>query len=343
MPVGPLLRRRTLLPLAALLGAAAASPARPATRSSDNLILLVAGPPHSPIDRWATLLVPALARSFPAGTVMAREAAGAADGVTGANQFEARASPDGGTALLLPGAAPLAWLVGDPRVQFDAARWVMAFAGVTPLLLASHVPLAQVGPGASLRVAAAGPAGHDLPGLLAVELLGAEVVPVFGAGADAVVRGEADAVLLRGRGVLSVARACTEAGAPPILMLGLTEGSLTEGALRSRDPAFPHVPHLAEALPPDATGPLLDAWRVAAMAAQLDAALALPKLTPAAMVAQWRRACAQAAASPELQQETTRLGVRTLAAPSAAAVAVDASALLELRRWLAVRYDWHAG
>ena len=343
MLAGLPLRRRALLPLAALLGAATSPPTRPGAarlepRPPDFLTLLVAGPPRSPIDRWAALLAPALARSFPAGTVMGREATGAVDGVTAANQFEAQAPPDGGTALLLPGAAPLAWLVGDPRAQFDAARWIMAFAGVTPLLLASRVPLSRIGPDASLRVAAADPAGPDLPGLLAVELLGAGVVPVFGAGPEAVARGEADAILLRGRGIMPVVRACTEAGAPPVLTLGLTEGADP----RTRDPAFPHLPHLAEAMPPEMLGPLLGAWRVAAMAAQLDAALALPKLTPAAMVALWRRACAQAAGAPELQLEAARLGVRALTTPSDAAVAADASTLLELRRWLAVRYDWRA-
>ena len=44
---------------------------------------------------------------------------GSADGVTGANQFEARGAPDGQTVLLVPGQAAVAWMVGDPRAQFD--------------------------------------------------------------------------------------------------------------------------------------------------------------------------------------------------------------------------------
>ena len=341
---GPLLRRRALLPLAALLGAGGPALGRPAVPRpdpgpSEHLTLLVAGPPRGTVDRWAALLAPVLARSFPAGTVVGREAAGAADGVTGANQFETRTSPDGGTALLLPGAATQAWLVGDPRAQFDATRWVIALASVTPVVLASRIPLARIRPGARVRVAAAGPAGHDLPGLLAVELLGAEVVPVFGAGLDAVLRGEADATLLRGRGIMPAVQACTDAGAPPVLAFG----SLSDPDPPLRDPVFAPLPILSEVIRPDAAGPLFDAWRVAATAAQVDTALALPKLTPAAMVALWRRACAQAAAAPELQQEAARLGLRTLAAPNVAAVAVDASALLDLRRWLAMRFDWRAG
>lgn len=343
MAAGLLTRRRALLPLATLLATGDPTFGRPAKAGIkplplDSLTLLVAGPPRGLVDRWAALLAPALARSFPAGTAVEREVAGAADGVTGANQFETQAAPDGGTALLLPGSAALAWLVGDPRAQFDAARWVITLANVTPVLLASRIPLTRIGPGVRLRVAAAGPAGHDLPGLLAVELLGAEVVPVFGAGADAVLRGEADAMLLRGRGVMPVVQACAEAGAPPVLALG----SQDDLAPPRRDPAFAHLPHLSELMRAEAAGPLFDAWRVAATAAQLDTALALPKLTPAAMIALWRRACAQAATAPELQQEAARLGLRTLATPSAATVTADAAALLELRRWLAVRFDWRA-
>lgn len=343
MANGPLFRRRALLPLAALLGAGTPAfgrsyPARSEPVSPEHLTLLVAGPPQGEVDRWAALVTPVLARSLPAGTVLEREATGAADGVTGANQFEARTSPDGGTALLLPGSAALAWLVGDPRAQFDATRWVITLATVAPAVLVSRVPLARIGAGVRLRVAAAGPAGHDLAGLLAVELLGAEIVPVFGAGAEAVLRGEADATLLRGRKVMPVVQACTASGAPPVLALGLPN----ELDQPQRDPAFAHVPQLSDLVHAEASGPLFDAWRVAATAAQIDTALVLPKLTPAAMVALWRRACAQAVAAPELQEETARLGLRTLATPSAAKVVADAAALLELRRWLAVRFDWRA-
>lgn len=343
MAKGPFVQRRALLPLAALLAAGGPALGRPATAWSapglpENLTLLVAGPPLGTADRWAVLLAPVLAQSFPAGTVLEREATGAADGVTGANQFEARAIPDGSTAMLLPGSAVLAWLVGDPRAQFDAARWVITLASVAPAVLASRIPLARIGPGARVRVAAAGPAGHDLPGLLAIELLGAEIVPVFGAGTEAVLHGEADAVLLRGRGIMPAVQACAASGAPPVLAFGLPN-DLDQPL---RDPAFANVPHLPELIQADTAGPLFDAWRIAATAVQLDTALVLPKLTPAAMVALWRRACAHAAMAPELQAEAARLGLRTLATPSAATVAADTSAMLELRRWLAVRFDWRA-
>ena len=106
-----------------------------ATGLPEGAGLIIAGPPQGRLDRWADLLVPALGRAMPSAFArpamppLMRSAVGGVDGVTGANQFEARISPDGGTALLLPGSAAMAWLVGDPRAQFDAARWASGRPG----------------------------------------------------------------------------------------------------------------------------------------------------------------------------------------------------------------------
>lgn len=340
-----LVGRRKLWTVAALLLTGGSSCSRRAAAKPDaplpsDLTLLVAGPPSGPTDSWATVLLPALSRSFPAGTRLDREVVGAGDGVTGANQFETRTAPDGSTALLLPGSATLAWIVGDPRAQFDAARWVMTLASMAPAVLASRMPLSRIGPGARIRVAAAGPAGHDLPALLGLELLGAEIVPVFGADVGAVLSGDADATLLRGRAIASMVQACAAAGALPVLALGSWNGR----GQPTRDPSFPDVPTLTELLaPPSARVSLVSAWHATATAAQLDTAVVLPKLSSAGTVALWRHACAQAAAAPEVQTEAARLGLRTLVTPNAAAIAITAPALLELRRWLATRFAWQPG
>jgi len=76
----------------------------------------------------------------------------------------------------------------------------------------------------------------------------------------------------------------------------------------------------------------------------LEFALVLPQLTPAAMVSVWRRAGVDASMSLALQTVGAAAGVRPLAGPvataSASAVAADSAALLELRRWLASRFNW---
>jgi hypothetical protein len=203
------------------------------------------------------------------------------------------------------------------------------------------------GPGGRPRVAASAPSGPALPALLGIELLGARVRPVFdiddaAQARDALQRGEVDAVFVCGHNVPERVAALAPAGGQPVFSLGARDAA---GAL-VRDPLFPDLPNLAEmgvglsgAAP---SGPLFDAWGATAAASQLDFALVLPQLTPASMVALWRRAGAQAAAAPEMQAAAAALSVRPSGGPAAtAAIAPDAAALLQLRRWLATRFDWH--
>ena len=115
-----------------------------------------------------------------------------------------------------------------------------------------------------------------------------------------------------------------------------------------RDPAFPEVPHFAELFATRTgnapSGPLFDAWCATAAAVQLAFGLVLPQLTPAAMVALWRRAGIDAAAAPGVRATAATVNVRPLAGPTATAntavIAAGAPALAELRRWLASRFNW---
>jgi hypothetical protein len=318
--------------------------ARADTGFAEGATLVVAGPERGRLDHWAGLIAPALSRGLPAGTVLRRRPAGGDDGVTGANQFEARATPDGHTAMLLPGDAALAWLTGDPRAHFDAARWVPIVAGWTAGVVVGRVSLGALPAGARLRIAAAEPAGPDIAALLGLDLLRIEAAPVFRIDGFAAARAAAaaqavDAVFLHGEDVPRHAAQLARIGLTPLFSLGLPDGM----GGTSRDPLFSDVPTVAELLEtaPAPPGPLHAAWRAAASAAQVDFALVLPQLTPAAMVALWRRAGALLPGAPELRS-AAGAGVRPLAAPATitASLAPDASALLELRRWLADRYNW---
>jgi hypothetical protein len=347
----PLLDRRGFLAGLATLPAVetrgGAEPSPPPA-FADNAKLLVGGPANGPTDRWAQLLAPLLSRALSLGAPIQREPVGGADGVTAANQFEARTMPDGTTALLLPGAAALDWLVGDPRARFDAAHWVPTMAGVGSGIMVGRALVAALPRGAKLRVGASGPTGPELPALLAVDLLGLQLVPVFGldsdgAARDALAQGAVDAIFLGGRNVAARLPPVQAIGAAPLFSLGVTD----ESGGWTRDPAFPSLATVAElqaARGLSAQGPLSEAWRAAAAAVQLDVALVLPLLTPAAIVAMWRRACSHVAGAPELLSAASGLGVRAQGTPAATAstqaVAANAAALLELRRWLATRFNW---
>jgi hypothetical protein len=325
------------------------SPARADTPLfPDGATVLVAGPDGGAIDRWAHLLEPPLAQALAPGVTVRQTVAGGADGVTGANHFYARAAPDGRTVLLAPGEAALDWLVGDPRAQFDVGHWVAVMACVAPAVLVGRRAVFDAPD--TVRIAAASPAGPDMPAVLGIELLGhrAELVP--GITEDhalpAAYAGNAiDAVLLRGHRVPAQAAALAAAGAVPIFTLGVRDAT---GAL-TRPAGFADTPHWAElyarlrgTIP---GGPIYEAWAAAAAATQLEFGMVLPQLSPAAMVALWRRAGSEAADSLEVQSLALTLAVQPLGGPAATAatapVAVHEAALLALRKWLANRFNWH--
>ena len=326
---------------------AAAPPATVTTPFTEAPRLFVAGPSDGSLNHWADALLPALEQSLPPETAIRRVEIGTADGVTGANQFEVRGAPDGQTVLLTPGMAPLAWMVGDPRAQFDVAHWVPVMAGACPAIVVGRPTVLD--PSGRARVAAASPASFDLSALLGLHLLRANVEPVFGlldpgAARSAFAQGVVDAVLVRGHNVPEQVSALKSSGAQPLFTLG----ALDDDGYFVRDPTFPALPHFAELLAMRTAtkphGPLFDAWCAIAAAVRLDFGLVLPQLTPAAMVALWRRAGSDAAGALGVQATAAVMSVRPLAGPmattSTAALAASAPALRELRGWLAARFNW---
>jgi len=314
---------------AAMLGLAGVCAAAPAP----EVTLLVAGPDGGHLDRWADLVTPGLVRALPGAVRMTRRTLGGVDGVTGANSFDALVTPDGTTALLTPGAAPLAWLAGDPRARFDPSRWVPVWAALAPAVLLTRSPLT---PGRPLRLPAMGPSGPALPMLLALDLLGIEAVLLPPAAAQS--PGEVDAVFLSGPGTPHAAASLAGAGLLPALALGTPDE-----AGWGRDPAFPGVPtalhQVMARTPPSA---LLAALRATAAAVQLDAALVLPALSHAALVSAWHRACSRVAASPDVLTAAAGQAVRS-SDPAAAAVmlgviAGGGPAIPALQQWSSMRY-----
>jgi len=297
--------------------------------------LIVAGPPDPQTRRWAAPLISPLAAALHPGGDLTMQAVGGRDGVTAANAFDSLASNDGCTALLVPGAAFTAWLAGDPRVHFDVGRWVAAFASDGPVVLFGR-PLARQ---AVVRVASSTPTGIELAALLGLALLGESPQPVDGLAEpadarDALLQGRVDAIMLSGPDVASRMRELTRPGLVPLL-------SLDPGTLPNQA-APPHLPRLdqlyAARFGGAAEGHLFEAWRATAVAASLQSALVLQPLTPAALVAQWRGACARAADDQALGASASESGLRLLAAPDCVGVLsnliLSPASLLALRGWL---------
>lgn len=340
---------RELITLALLAPApwAVTGMAQAAQAFPDTVTMLIAGPGDGRLARWAQVMAPVLARTLSPGGRLQQRSAGGVDGVTGANQFDARVAPDGATVLLVPGEAGLAWLAGDPRARFDAAHWVPVLAGVGAGVLTSRIQAAALGQGSWLRVAVNGPTGPELAALLGIELMGLRMVPVAGIAGSAACRaalaaGHVDAVFVHGPTLTQQLVELALVGAAPLFSLGAPDA--TDGL--ARHPLLPNVPTLPELAASmrggALTGPLFAAWQAVAAAAQIEFAVVLPQLTPAALVALWRRAGLEAASSAELQAALA--DVRAVGAPAASAVtapvAASAAALIELRRWLAHRLNW---
>lgn len=349
------LRVAVLSGVLSLLGGisrAAAATAMAAEPFPNGVRLLVAGTPGQRIDCWADTLAPVLAHLLPPGTHVVKENALGNDGVTGANQFAVRATPDGATALLAPGAAATAWLVGEARVHFDAASWVPVMAGVSPAVLAGRVPLAALRSRQVLRIAASSPTGPELPALLSLDLLGAHTAPVFGMattqqGLAALAGGSVDLMLLYGEDVPHRVQNLAAARAHPLFSFGRLDAT---GHWR-RDPLVPGIPTFDEialsVLGRQPEGPLVSAWRAAAAATMLNFALVLPQLTPTDLIALWRKLGQQVADAATVRGLAAGTGLSSEAGPAAnastTAVAADAATLLALRGWLARRFGWRLG
>ena len=290
--------------------------------------LCVAGPAGGLADRWAAVIAEPMGTALhDAGAPpLPYENIGGADGVTGANQYQARAVPDGTMALLLPGAALRAWLVGDTRVRFDIGTLAPLWGVTTQAVVATR---ARLEPGRAVRVAVSGIDGPGLEALLALELMGIEAIPVIGGRPD-----EVDAVYLRG----AAARDPLSApGFAPAFSLGGRPG---------REPAFPDLPQAADLFAPAlaANREAVDMFQAVSAAASIEVTLVLPAVVPAAVLAWWRHGCAQMDDAPAVRAAAASAAVRQndagQIATQLASVALDMPAMLALRVHLVERYHW---
>jgi hypothetical protein len=328
-----------------------ADPAIPPDPFRRPAALLVAGPPQGTLHAWAQLVAPVMARSLPPDSTIAISSVGGQDGVTAANQFGARAAPDGRTLLFTPGAAALAWMVGETRAKFDVGAWTPVIGASSPGVLMGRFGSEALRAGGVLRLAVDRLPGPDLAGLLALSLLGGVPHAITGLGPAAaeaaLLGGHLDAVVLTGENATTVAARLSARGVPIVASFGALD---RVGALR-RDPAFPTVPEVSELAAAlhgrPLSGPLYRAWRGCAAAAQLVFGIELPALTPSAMVALWRRAGSEAVDQPDLAAALATGTLRPLTGADALAtartIAVDGPALLALRQWLSMRRDVHIG
>lgn len=318
--------------------------------------LLIAGSAESAAGRWGTVLAPALAQGLESPSPLPTHLTSGLDGVTGANQFDTRTVPDGTTALLVPGAALVASLAGDPRAHYDFGRWVpLMFSLVSPIVVGRadlHRTLRDLVRDRPIRVAVSSDHGIELATVMAMAMFGFRPIPVMGFATPQ----EAVAALRDGKvdvaqisdpmapeALDTLLAPLEQSGAVPLFTLNDTVRATVHGK-----PVQTFAERFSQERGRAPTGLLYEAWKVVAAAASLDIGLMLPMLTPPAQVAAWRHAVGVAVTQGALDPLKNESGRALVSGPDCGRYLQDMtgeiSAVLMLRRWLAVHTpEWRLG
>jgi tripartite-type tricarboxylate transporter receptor subunit TctC len=264
-------------------------------------------------DVWARFLGPFLSKYLPGNPhVVVRNLPGGGS-ITGANKFATDAKPDGLSILGTSGSTQFPYLLGDRRVRYDYKNWEVIMAGptggvayISPRFGVSSVrDLGQLR-GKKLVYGNQGPTSLDLVPLLSFRMLGLNVQHVFGMksrgeGRLAFERGEATIDYQTSSAYIKNSLPLVKAGeAVPLFSWGVLDG---KGKLM-RDPAFPDLPHFAEAYemlngkPP--SGNEWDAVRAFLISGfPANKLLVVPKATPLEIVETLRQAFRDMRNDPE--------------------------------------------
>ncbi len=311
-------------------------------------------------DKWARFYAPLLSEALPGNPAVQVKNMPGAGSTKGANHFASRSKPDGLTILGTSGSTQFPYLLGDPRVKFDYADWNVVLASATGGVAYLPKDLAEqwatdpqaVIDGTNFIYGSQGATRLDLVPLLAWELLGMKVDPVFGIkgrgdGRLMFERGEANIDYQTSSGYLKGSAALVEAGTAVPMM---TWGALDNDGNIVRDPTFPDMPTFKEVCEAtdgcETSGEAWDAWKaffVAGFPAQKMAFL--PKGTDAEVVATFAEAFAKVQARPDFAEiSAKRLGKYPMytgdgaAGAMKTAITVNDDAKAFVKNWLAEDY-----
>ena len=316
-------------------------------------------------DKWARFYAPLLSEALPGTpTIVVKNMPGAGS-TKGANFFADRAKPDGLTILGTSGSTQFPYLLGDPRVKFDYADWNVVLASATGGVAYLPKDLAEqwaadpqaVIDGTDFIYGSQGATRLDLVPLLAWEMLGMRVDPVFG------IKGRGDGRLMFERGEANIDYQTSSAflsKVTPLVEQGDAVAIMTWGALDDdgnivRDPTFPDIPTFKEVYTEikgeEPSGPSWDAWKaffIAGFPAQKM--VFLPKDTPAEIVDAYSAAFEAVTERPDFAEiSEKRLGVYPQSTGEAAdkrlklGTVVDPAATDWIKTWLKDRYGVELG
>ena len=311
-------------------------------------------------DRWARFYAPLLAENLPGKpTVVVKNIPGGGS-TSGANQFTARAKPNGLTILGTSGSTQFPYLLGDKRVRYEYKDWEIVLSTstggvfyISPSLGVKSMPELAKLKGVELTYGAQRPTSLDLIPLLAMELLGIEVKAVFGmkgrgAGRLAFQRGEANVDYQTSSAYLKSVTPMVKSGQAIPMM---SWGSLDENGNVVRDPTFPDLPSFPEIYEQvhgkKPSGEAWNAWKAFFTAGYPSQKMIfLPKGTSKEIVETYRDAARKTINAPGFKAKSTKaLGTYPQVVGKAAEnnlkqiLAIDAGAISWIQNWLSKKYN----
>ncbi len=225
--------------------------------------------------KWANFYAPLLSEALPGSPTVVVKFMPGAGSTKGANWFQNQSYKDGTLIFGSSGSTQFPYLLGDPRVRYEYSDWNVVLASGTggvaylpPDLAGMMNGLDASGlKGTDFIYGSQGATRLDLVPLLAWEMLGLDVEPVFG------IKGRGDGRLMFERGEANIDYQTSSSylkGVTPLVEAGTAVPMMSWGALDAsgnivRDPTFPDMPTFKEVC--DATpgcetsGEQWDAWK----------------------------------------------------------------------------------
>ncbi len=224
--------------------------------------------------KWANFFAPLLSQELPGQPTVVVKYMPGAGSTKGANWFQEQDHKDGTLLFGTSGSTQFPYLLGDPRVRYEYTEWVPVMASGT-----GGVAYLNAEDGARFDGSAnnlkdvdfiygsQGATRLDLVPLLAWQMLGMKVEPVFG------IKGRGDGRLMfeRGEATIDYQTSSAYLGASADLVASgkavamMTWGALDEYGTIVRDPTFPDLPTFKEVCEAtegcETSGEAWDAWK----------------------------------------------------------------------------------
>ncbi len=225
--------------------------------------------------KWANFYAPLLSEALPGNPTVVVKFMPGAGSTKGANWFQEQTYEDGTLIFGSSGSTQFPYLLGDPRVRYEYSDWTVVLASGTGGVAYLPPDLAGMMDGLDASAlqdtdfiyGSQGATRLDLVPLLAWEMLGLNVEPVFG------IKGRGDGRLMFERGEANIDYQTSSSylkGVVPLVEEGTAVPMMSWGALDAdgnivRDPTFPDMPTFKEVCEATAgcetSGEQWDAWK----------------------------------------------------------------------------------